>query len=506
MPSNLKTDRLLKMLAILILLAGAVLRISIYLQNRNLIIDEANVARNIYERGFAELLQPLSYEQYAPPVFLWITKVDSILFGMGELSLRLYPIICGLLALILMYRVLRHLMPLQAIWYPLILFACAPIMVRYSSELKQYMPDVFISLLLLWLALRTDIREKRPGRFALLWIIVGSVAVWSSMPSVFLLAGVGCYYGWTCFSEKDYKKLLQVTGISIVWVAQFAVYYFSILEPQANSEYLQKFHHYEFLFATPSKLEEWQHNWYVFSALMRQFEGLYPYVHDINTGFLLVAVVMLVRKAKARAFLLIVPVLGVCAAAAVDKYSLMPRVALFIIPVLMILIGYGFSWFAYLKSVPLKVLLLVMTLYAAGCNIAELRKEPFKYEELTEGLAFLQEHELPGVAITVYHASVPAFIYYTTMHPQQDKWADIKNADRMSWYHNYDSLGWQMRHVWSSRRPLGFVYTNTTKAEFDKRNNGIKKHMQELYRLDKPYIKAYIYIKPEEEEDTTEGN
>jgi hypothetical protein len=36
-----------------IILAGAVVRIIVYLQNRNLIIDEANVTRNLYERSFA---------------------------------------------------------------------------------------------------------------------------------------------------------------------------------------------------------------------------------------------------------------------------------------------------------------------------------------------------------------------------------------------------------------------------------------------------------------------
>ncbi len=324
------------------------------------------------------------------------------------------------------------------------------------------------------------------------------------MPSVFILAGVGGYYFWQhVIAQKQYNKLGQLALISIVWVGQFLLYYFLLLKEQANSDYLQSFHHYDFLFATPSKPEEWQHNWYVFSALMRQFEGVYPYVHDINTGFIIAGVIMLFRKAKPLFFLLVVPVLGLCFAAAIDQYSLMPRVALFIIPVLILIISYGFAQFAFLKSLPLRGLLVVLAVYASGCNIAFMMEKPFKYEELTEGMQFVQEKELKPEALSIYHSSVPAFTYYTQIHPDKEQWAGIKNADHLYWYTNYDSLAWFMRHIWSSRQPLGILYTNCTEAEFNKRNDGVLKNMDLYDKLDKPYVKAYIYIKPREEDTCT---
>lgn len=487
----------MRLLALVLLIAGAGLRLYVYFQNRNLIIDEANVARNISERGFIALLQPLDYHQYAPPVFLWITKLSSMLFGMGEMALRLYPFLCGIASLVLFYIVTKRLLPLHTIWYPLSLMVFGAIFIRYSSELKQYMPDIFMALLLFWLAMKTDITKLSPGRFVIYWMLAGSVAIWWSMPSVFILAGVGMYYAWMVIAGQKYRKLLHLTAVGIVWLAQFAAYYFLLLEEQANSDYLQNFHKYDFLFATPSKPEEWQHNWYVFSALMRQFEGLYPYVHDINTAFLILGVIMLFKKARAFFFLLVVPVLALCFAACIDQYSLMPRVSLFIIPVIILIIGYGFAQIYYLKATWMKAIVLVAGLYAAGCNIAFMIERPFKYEELTEGMQYLQDKKIPAAAISVYHSSVPAFIYYTTIHPQKDKWTAIKDADQLQWYINYDSLGWQMRHVWSTRQPLGFLYTNFTEAEFNKRNGGIANHMELLDSLDKPYIKSYIYIKPE---------
>ncbi|MBZ0099740.1 MAG: glycosyltransferase family 39 protein [Taibaiella sp.] len=492
-----KTEKWTHLLVFALLITGAVLRMYIYLQNRNLIIDEANIARNIYERGFIDLLLPLDYEQYAPPLFLWVTKLFSLLFGMGELALRLYPFLCSLGALWLFYKILKNLVPVQAMWYPISLLVFSGIFLRYSSELKQYMPDVFITLLLIWLALRINFEVYSRTRFVIYWIVIGSVAIWASMPSVFVLAGVGCYYGWQAVAARQYRKLLPLLAISALWVVQFALYYFLILEDQANSDYLQKWHQNNFLFATPSNKDEWNHNWWVFSALMRQFEGWNAYVHDINTAFLITGTIMLARRAGARFFLLAVPVLAVCAAAALNQFSLMVRVSLFIIPVLMIVIGYGFAQYYYLRSVWLKVIILAAGLYAAGCNIAQTIEWRYKYEEITEGMAYLQEKGLPGEAVSIYQGSVPAFIYYTTMHPGKEKWASLKNADLIHWTTNYDSLGWQMRHVWSSRRPLGIIYTSATDAEFTERHQRIRNHMQMTDSFYTPTVKAFIFIKPE---------
>lgn len=490
-----KTDRLMRYLVFALLIAGVVLRVYVYLQNRDLIIDEANVARNIYERGFIALLSPLDYEQYAPPIFLWITKLSTLAFGMGERALKLYPLLCGIAALWVFYKILKTLIPLQAIWYPVSLLAFSPILIRYSSELKQYMPDVFIALLLIWLALNISIHTISKLRFALLWILIGTIAIWSSMPSVFILAGVGCYYGWQVLKTKQYKLIILPALISMIWVLQFGLYYLLMLQEQANSQYLQNFHQYDFLFATPSTKEEWEHNWRVFSELMIRFEGYYPYVHNINTAFLVIGTIMLVRKASAKSILLIIPVLALCIAAALNQYSMMARVSLFIIPVLIIIVGHGFAQYTQLKSGWLKGIIILAGLYATGCNMAYLAAEPYKYEELTEGMHFVQNRNIPGNRTFIYHSSVPAFIYYTTIHPGKDKWADIKNANRLIYETNYDSLGAWLNYSLQPGQEVAFLYTNATESEFQYRNRQPKPHLETADSLSHPWVKAWVLRK-----------
>ncbi|RYD58734.1 MAG: hypothetical protein EOP56_03870 [Sphingobacteriales bacterium] len=487
-----KYGTVLKILAFAIMIIGVGLRLMVYLQNRNLILDEANVARNIFERGFSALVKPLSYEQYAPPIFLWILKLSAALFGYSEQVLRLYPIIAGIVALFLLYKVGKEIGGLRAVWYPLILFALAPILIRYSSELKQYVPDACITLLLVWAALRIDIVKTTTVRFIVSWVVIGSLAIWASMPSVFVLAGVGCYYGVICLQHKDYKRLLTIVVTSVLWVVQFSIYYFTILKPQISSSYLQNFHHYDFLFATPETSGEWMHNWVVFSRLIKQFSKAEFFV-QVNAWLMLLGIIMLLWKSPARGVLLFVPIGAVMIAAAFNQYSLLPRVALFTLPVLLLLILYGLSFLLYRRSILINVAILLLVLPCVYLSISNGRTEVYKYEQLTEGLDYLNRKQITGPYTYIHHASGPAFIYYTQIHPRRN---DLKQFDEtaiLPWYVNYDSLAWQMRYVWKNEKPVAFIYTNTSAEELAKRKNWLDNRIEEVGRLDREYIRVYVY-------------
>lgn len=498
-------------LTLLLVLSAIVLRLWVYFQGRDFIIDEANVARNIYEKGFVELLKPLDYEQYAPPIFLWITKLNATLFGFTEWSLTLYPIICGVLVCVFMYKLLQKLVPTAAAWYPLALFAFTPILIRYSSELKQYMPDVFIALLLMWLALRVDIKKVKPIRFFILWSFVGVLAVFSSMPSVFILAGVGAYYGWELIATKSYKLFLPLGLAVCIWLGVFGLYYYLILLHQANSGYLQDFHHYYFLFATPSKAEDWNHNFKVIYGLMYPFEGVKNHINDLKRSFLLnlidfpahgfnvvllvVGMFKLLVKDRPKLFLFMVPVLALFAAACIDKFTLLPRVSLFIMPVFMILIGVGFAHLFSVKNTVLKLVLIGCGIYAVSCNVNLLLSDPFRYEELRQGLKFIKGKDIKQEDVYLYSSSVPAFKYYTEIHPDKEEWAELKGAHFLQWHTNYDSLAWQLQYKQERPTEKAFIYTSIVEKDLRIRDGGVQQHLQRVDSLATPQVKVYVYRK-----------
>ena len=215
-----RTERLLYLLAIAVILFGVVIRIVVWLQNRNLIIDEANIARNLYERDFGALTKPLSYEQYAPIFFLWVEKLTTILFGFSEYALKSYPLVCSFGVLIMLMLVLKEYVQLRIIWYPLMLFAGGFFFIRYSTEVKQYMSDALVVLLVIYAALKISITETETKKFVLNWLLIGALAIISAMPSVFALAGVGGYYFWQCRESKKYSKIVPFALVAGIWIVE----------------------------------------------------------------------------------------------------------------------------------------------------------------------------------------------------------------------------------------------------------------------------------------------
>src|SRR6185503_5885584 len=69
-----------------------------------------------------------------------------------ELTLRLLPLLAGCASLPLFALLLRQGLGKTGTFTALALFAASAPLVYYASEVKQYSSDVFIALLLLWLA------------------------------------------------------------------------------------------------------------------------------------------------------------------------------------------------------------------------------------------------------------------------------------------------------------------------------------------------------------------
>ena len=175
-----------------LILLGLLLRLRQYLVMRSLWLDEAMLALNIIGRTYAGLLQPLAYSQGGPVAFLLAEKLVITLLGNHELALRLIPFVAGCDSLVLFALLLRQVLGKTGTYTALALFAIGSPLIYYASEVKQYSSDVFIALLLLWLAGGTvhpdGQTDFRPGRRNLLLAIIGALSLWFSHPALFVLA------------------------------------------------------------------------------------------------------------------------------------------------------------------------------------------------------------------------------------------------------------------------------------------------------------------------------
>ncbi len=488
MRTAFREEKLYKWLAFAAIAAGVAIRVVVYLQNRNLMIDEANVARNIYERGFVQLWSPLTYEQYAPPVWLWLVKAATLLINMGEHALRLTSLLSAIGSLLLLYLILQQLNLLRSAWYALILFASGYIYIRYGTELKQYMTDVFVALALILASLRINITDTKPPKFFLIWLIAGSIAVWLSMPSVFVLAGVGCYYLLCYHQANRLKQAWPIVAAGCVWAMQFALYYLLILKDQANSSYLQNFHKDYFLKVLPISSKELDQNIELLGHILGDATGFTFLAKAMHTGFMIWSCLLLGRKDKQLFALLVLPLVCVLMAAAANQFTLISRVVLFMMPMLLILIAMGLD--KVLRSEKWYVKLPTL----AACTICIVNVQAFRFfitpmesEQLTDGMELCKKHSIKGNALYIHSGAVPPFIYYTTIHPEKQRWKNIADAHKLKWDADYTTI------ARSASKPCAFIFTSIYEADLQKINNLLRQELKETYKIEKQGCYTYIY-------------
>jgi 4-amino-4-deoxy-L-arabinose transferase-like glycosyltransferase len=485
-----RLDKLFNILIWVIISVGIALRITVYFQNRTLIIDEVNIARNLHERGYFELLKPLKYEQYAPPVFLWIEKLSTQLFGFGELGMKLYPLITGIAALFLLRKVLLKLMPARAAWLPVLLMAVTYYYIVYSTSVKQYMPDAMITLILVWLTLTYDITTTKRSKFIAIWVVAGSLAVWSSMPSVFVLAGVGCYYGWVSMRNK--WQGFSALCISVAaWVLNFAAYYFFILKSQVGLKNLQDYHAKYFLFAWPDDAQEWQHNKLRIREVIQSMGGYNYYYYCIYGSLLLIGMIALFTKRTQLFLLLIVPFGLTLIAAAFNQFSLIERVILFMMPLLLIAFGYGFALLMKIRYLVVQLMSIVLgILIVQHYNEFKFFREPMPSAEITKGFDYILRSGVGPADMFIHHASRPTYIYYTSMHPRNEAHRKLVGARELDWDDNYGSI---MRFYKGQK--AYFLFTGGMDAEETaKRNAELANSIQvDSFKAFTCEVKVYVH-------------
>ena len=471
-----------------IVIVGVVLRVAVYMQCRCLFIDEANVARNIYERSFSGLTLPLSYEQYAPPLFLWIIKSCTLILGYGEYAYRFFPLLCGIAALALMWRTLKKYAGVYGVCYALTIIAFGTIYIRYSCELKQYGCDMVVGLALIMLALRSDIFRMKKWQFVMLWGLTGSVSIWLCMPSVFMLAGVGVYYLYLVVRARGYWQIPVLSIIGLFWLGQFWLYYLAVLKPQIQSDYLQNCHKEFFLYSMPVTVEKLDHDLNVFNKVLSAMGGKWTISICFHLLTFFAGIVWLSKKQFAPLLLVVVPLCSIIVAAMANQYALTPRLILFAMPLLLIPIAAGVQILFSTKYNSLKAFWVAVALICiinfSGFNLIYHRMEN---EELTESLAFVQQQKITAANVYVHNLAAPAFIYYTTIHPAHGKWSEIANAHLLNWNSNYDSLGRVLTGL------SALVYSWAPEDEITSETEKLRQFHKEIMMQKVTGSRVYIY-------------
>ena len=402
--------------AAIILLAGVVVRLKVYFQNRSLFLDEANLARNIVERPLSGFTTALDYQQYAPPLFLSTVKGAVGLLGPSEFGLRIVPLLASLGTLWLVFLLAQKIV--SAPWVrliPLFLTAFSYEMLRYGTECKQYSLDALGGVALVCLALHWPPVKMNHRRW-LGWGIIGSIAIWFTMPIVFVLAGSGCYYGFTFLRKQNYRQLPALSLTIACWLLSFGLYYWYLLRPEIDSDYLNTYHKSYFLPLLPTNSTEWSTWSALLLSLFRNAAGYTVVSYMVSIPLFLWGVIALIKKEYALIWLLGLPILACLVASGLEQYSLLPRLTLFMIPLFGLLMAVGTDdlwgrrrWTPWLFT----ILWLPVLPLSGGLVYLAL---PLEIENTREVLKATMNSP-KGDLVYVHHEGVPAATYYRDYHP-----------------------------------------------------------------------------------------
>jgi hypothetical protein len=403
------------LLALLVIAAGAAMRLWFYLYNRSMGRDESALALNIIHRSFAGLLKPLDNDQGAPIGFLMIEKLVVTVLGNHEYSLRLAPVAASILALPLFYWLCRQFLSQPIAVIALVFLALNEKQYDYAADTKQYAVDVLVTVLLLLLATKALGNPLRgaPGshRAMIALTIIGALAVWFSHPAIFVLGAIGVMATIEWLMRKPRSDTKPLLLMALVWVASFGADYLLALRRLSHSQFMQSFWTRAGGFAPIPKsipaLVWYKEQFFEMfqSACSLGFVGLSALVFVLGVGWLY-------RRRKSAALAVLLPILFALAASLLHKYPFKERLILFICPLVLVFIGAGF---ANLFEGPRKTVGIVALLFLLVTPLNKTReyiKKPCIHNEMRRLVSEVGARHRSGDELYVYEFSYYPFEYY----------------------------------------------------------------------------------------------
>jgi hypothetical protein len=214
---------------------GLGLRLYHYLRNPGVWLDELFVLRNVVGKGYLDLLGPLTDDQAAPPLFLWLERTLFLLFGDGTLGMRLLPLIASCGALLLLIPVARRLLSAEGVVLALLLFAFSDKLVDHTIEVKQYLLDTLVAVAIPALYVGTRNWPAPPRFFTC--AVVAPVVIFASYPGCFFMGGLMVALLPDVWDQRrSWAAWLTYTLIALTTFAAFGVLVAGPIRAQHTSD------------------------------------------------------------------------------------------------------------------------------------------------------------------------------------------------------------------------------------------------------------------------------
>lgn len=224
-----KKDILFYLIAFLICAIGVFLRLKAYFASYSFWMDECSLAINVINRGIFGFFTPLEHYQSAPPLFLSLIKILTLIFGNAEKVYRFIPLVCSIASIPLFYLASKKFLTNKiAVIFALLLFNLNYQLIYFSIEFKQYSSDVFFCLVSFLIFSNIKI-SKSSNRKIFLYGLISAFSLLFCLPLSFLILA---FLLNEFFMEKTKIKSLLIFSSPFFLIVPF--YYFYNLLPSKN--------------------------------------------------------------------------------------------------------------------------------------------------------------------------------------------------------------------------------------------------------------------------------
>jgi len=446
--STLNNNASFKIKLLVILLLGIGFRLFQYFYNRSLWMDEVYLCSSFTHLGYLDLAtQNLDYDQKAPIGFLWIVKLMVDQFGYNEMSLRLIPLFSGMISLFVFSRVCKSFLTQHGRIIAMVIISFSPALIYHSVEIKQYSTEFLATILCLYLF--TIYENNNEWQKKILWGIFGGILVWFSFSVIFILAGLAVGLTVNSFIKRDWQRLKFNMLPFSIWLLSFVTNYLLFTHKHAESQWIVYFFKvYEnFMPLFPHTIG--QLKWFPknFFDMLDYPLGLYINLKGIVQSDVINIVMLpilpgliffcgifsLFKYHRKYFYILIMPVILMCAASGIYLYPLVERFWVFIAPIFIIFIAVGSEYLQ--KLIKSKKFLWVLTLLLLIAPIVQstyLIIEPqnfyvHKKSYEKESLLYIDNNFIAGDAVYNYWNNAPGYNVYK--HIYDFRYKAIQGSD-----------------------------------------------------------------------------
>lgn len=397
---------------------GAALRVFQYASDTSLWYDELSMVRNLVHRSEMRLLlEPLGGDQVSPVGFMVAEKAISRVLGESDLAFRFLLLPVSLVALVLFLRLAERLLDGYAVPFAVAMFAIGAAFIRYAAEVKSYGIDVAAMIVFTLVALK--LRDPDSGTVRCVFAgMAGAVSVWFSQPTLFILAGLGAALLLAWLRDRDPQTRRAVLVTVPMWaLASAAATIVAIRHvTPATRAHMDEFWRVRGSFfpwplRKPSEaLWLWDRILELFAAptvLRYRWPALY-------TILVVLGLIVLWRRSRFGALVLLGPFAVAVLAAVAQQFPLKTRVALYLLPILVLAAAEGAEWLRRQASRlhPVAGGIVMAALFAVPALAFARRPPPYWVEDHKSALAFFREHRRPGDAVFVFAYEIEAVERY----------------------------------------------------------------------------------------------